>query len=137
MTRYEAIKNYIDELSDSELVALNNEYCSATNDFDSQFTSMYEFDDIFWNYKPFDLVRMLDRDFSADDDYFYIDSYGEICSTDDPAEMIDTRVIAEYIDENDDCLYDRDLEALLDDWDNDEDEDDDDETDYDCEPDED
>ena len=126
MTRYEAIKNYIDELSDSELVALNNEYCSAINDYDSQIMSMYEFDNMFCNCRPFELVRMLDRDFSANDDYFYIDSYGGICSTDNPADMIDTCDIAEYIDENDDCLYDRDLENLLDDWSEDDDENDDD-----------
>ena len=134
MTRYEAIKNYIDELCDFELVALNNEYCSAINDYRSHVINMYEFDDMFCNYRPFKLVQMLDRDFSTNEDYFYIDSYGEICSTDNPADVIDTRDIAEYIDENDDCLCDRDLENLLDDWSEDDDEDDDDETDYDSEP---
>lgn len=135
MTRLEAIKAYLDELDEWELVTLNNEYCSAINDYDSQITSMCVFDEVFYNYKPLKLVRMLDNDFSADDDYFYIDNYGDICSTNDPTQMIDTCDIAEYIDENNDYLYNLDLEKLLDDWNEDGDEDD--ATDYDLEPDED
>ncbi len=140
MTRLEAIKNYLDELSVSELVALNNEYCSAINDRDSQVSSMNDFDDAFYNCRPLELVRMLDGNFSADDDYFYIDNYGEICSADNPLDVISIYDIAEYIDDNNDSLYDSELENLLDNWNDDngnDDEEDDDATDYDFEPDED
>ena len=46
----------------------------------NRFYSMYELDDLLYDEKPSDIVRVIDNDFNYADNYFYYDD-GRLCST--------------------------------------------------------
>ena len=136
-TRRDAIREYIKNLRDYEQVDLWNEYCGAQNRDDDRIGGMEEFDDLFYDQSPLEIVRSLDSSFNPNHAWFYFDGWGDVCSTDRPEnEIIQQDDIAEYIDESGDSLYDSGIAELLKSWDED-DGDDEDPTDYDSEPDDD
>ena len=134
-TRRDAIREYIKNLRDYEQVNLWNEYCDAQNYSGNRIGGMDEFDDLFYDRSPLEIVRCLGSSFNPDHAWFYFDRWGDICSTNYPeADVIQQDDIAEYIDESGDSLYDSGIAELLENWDED-DGDDEDPTDYDSEPD--
>ena len=136
-TRRDAIREYIKNLRDYEQVNLWNEYCGAQNCDDDRIKGMDEFDDLFYDLSPLEIVRCLDSYFNPNQGWFYFDGAGYVCSTNYPEDdVIQQDDIAEYIDESGDSLYDSGIAELLKSWDED-DGDDEDPTDYDSEPDDD
>ena len=136
-TRRDAIREYIKNLRDYEQVNLWDEYCEAQNCDDDRIRCMEEFDDLFYDLSPLEIVRCLDSSFNPNHAWFYFDGAGYVCSTNYPEDdVIRQDDIAEYIDESGDSLYDSGIAELLESWDED-DGDDEDPTDYDSEPDDD
>ena len=76
---FEKFEKIFETLGDSEKVELWNvlcgEYC-----YEETLFSMDELDDLLGDKKPSELLTMVDDDFNYNDDYFYFDGYGRLCS---------------------------------------------------------
>ena len=80
----------LQDMDDSDLIALWNERCDACNYMDDCIYNMCEFNDICGSWLlpsiDNDLLEIIDRvkidfnDFDSSDDYFYIDGYGHYVS---------------------------------------------------------
>lgn len=77
------------EVEDTCLMILFNEYCDRNN-YENHIHYMSEFPELTEGCEILDIIRSLDKEFDADDDYFYIDSHGDYCSGDDIEGIIDT-----------------------------------------------
>ena len=114
MTIYEQIKEYLDDLDDDDLIEIHNEYCRASQNGDDEVFRMCEFDDLMCGLSPLEVVRRIDRDFSENDDYFYFDGYGEVCSASRVEDMpIYTSDIARYIERTGDDFGNSDIFEIL------------------------
>ena len=76
---FEKFEEIFKTLDDSEKVELRNvlcgEYC-----YEETLFSMDELDDLLAGKKPSELLTMVNDDFNYNDDYFYFDGYGRLCS---------------------------------------------------------
>lgn len=135
MTRLEAIKDALENLSDDEIVSVHNEYCYNCNNLDDHIYTMDEFDEICDGMTPWEVARgCFYGTFCPANKYFWFNGYGNFDSQDYVGGEIDMNGIAEYIDENDDALYCGEIQDVLDSFeDEDEDEDEDEEDDVVCE----
>lgn len=84
--QYDAVKNYLEELADSDLLDIAFEISSYNGAFDDElWYSMEEFDDYLGDMKPWDVARAVTfGDFNAAHDYFRFNVYGNLESTDYP-----------------------------------------------------
>lgn len=84
--QYEEVKNYLEELADSELLDVAFEISSYNGAFEDElWYSMEEFDDYLFGMKPWDIARAVTfGDFNAAHGYFRFDVYGNLESTDYP-----------------------------------------------------
>ena len=57
--KVEAIKNIIEDMDSSDAVALHNEYCYETNDYDDDIIEMERFDEICEGMKRSDIARSI------------------------------------------------------------------------------
>ena len=85
MTREQAIRTYVENLSNGELVEL----LQYMNDYDGCFEDcvyfdMAEFDDFMSDYSPMEIAEMVyfGDDFNPGDDYFRFNVYGNLESAD-------------------------------------------------------
>ena len=115
----------IESLNDDELVSLHNEYCDKCNYTDDRIYSMYEFDELFTGCSPLEIVDKIESNFNSNHNYFKFNGYGYAESIDYPDYHIEKEDIATYIDDNDDSLYNNELQDILDEYEE-EDEDDED-----------
>ena len=126
MTRYEKIKEVIESMSESKIVYLHNDYCDAANYVESQVYEMDNMNEIMYGFQPWECVRAaFYGDFRPCDKYFYFNGYGNLESfdyADSGNSPIDVDDIAVWIDDNDNSLGNDDIQAILDEWE-DEDED--------------
>ena len=76
---YETFKELFNGLNDAEKVQLWNDLCDDYA-YEETLFNMDELDDLLGNKKPSELLSMVDDDFSYNDDYFYFDGYGRLCS---------------------------------------------------------
>lgn len=117
MTRYEMIKELLDNMADDELIAIHNEYCSNSNNMDDYIYRMEEFDEIMQGYTPWDLARCcyFGKEFNPCHEYFQFNGYANLESADYIGGNIQiyTSDIAKYIDDNDDALYNSEIEEFL------------------------
>lgn len=117
MTRYEMIKELLDNMCDDELIAIHNEYCSSSNNMDDYIYRMEEFDEIMQNYTPWELARCcyFGKEFNPCHEYFQFNGYANLESADYIGGNIQvyTSDIAQYIDDNDDALYNDEIEKIL------------------------
>lgn len=126
--KVEAIKNIIEDMDDSDAIALHNEYCYETNDYDDEIIEMERFDEICEGMTPSDIARSIFYgDFNPNHDYFHFNGYGNFESTDRPTDWIYPVDIArEVIDRE--CAFENDeIQEEIDSWSEDEDENDDEE----------
>ena len=127
MSRYEKIKEAIENMNTSDIVALHNEYCNEYGDMDYYVYSMDEFDEVMADMKPWDIARSaFFGGFRPVADYFSFNGYGNLVSFDywnDEDARIYPSEIARYIDENDNSLYNNDIQEILDEYDETEDSD--------------
>lgn len=81
MTREQAIRTYVENLSKGELVELlqhMNAYDSCFED--CIYFDMTEFDDLMSTYTPMEIAQMIyfGNDFNPNDDYFRFNAYGNL-----------------------------------------------------------
>ena len=118
------IENIINNLSDDEMVDLNNEYQGWVNG-DNYIHSMDDFDEIMDGNTPSEIANMVTYgDYYPFNMWFWFNGYGNVVSGDCPeySNGWDVTAIAEYcVDEDEDFGFDEIREIL------DEDEDDEDE----------
>lgn len=121
MTRYEKIREAIDEMHGAEIVDLHNEYCYANNALDDHIYSMEEFDEIMSGMTPREIARAAYYfgKFCPACDWFWFNGYGNLESGDFVPDIIDMDAIAKYIDENGDDLGNSDIADILEDDEND------------------
>lgn len=111
MTRLDAIIDFLNDIDECELVSIHNEYCDAVNYYDDRYYYMDDFNELFYGKNPLEILDAVESDFNTNDEYFTFDGYGYATSTSYPD--IDIETIAEYIDDNDDYLYNDGLQAIL------------------------
>lgn len=76
---FEKFEEIFKTLDDSEKVELWNELCDDYR-YEETLFSMDELDDLLGGRKPSELLTMVHADFNYNDDYFYFDGYGRLCS---------------------------------------------------------
>lgn len=118
MEMYEKIKEAIENMNESDLVILWNEYCYASNHTDDVIYMMDEFDEIMSGMSPWEVARTCyySGKFCPAHDYFWFNGYGNAESSDFPCEHdspIYISDIAEYIVDNGNALYNDELEEIL------------------------
>lgn len=128
MTRYEKIKNALDEMGTAEIIAIHNTYCDASNNMDDYIYDMSEFDEIMGNMTPWEIARacFYGHEFCPAHDYFRFNGYANLESFDFAPEGnsgIYTSDIADYIDRNEDALYNDEIQDILDEYEEEDEED--------------
>lgn len=92
MTKKQAIKYHINTMHDIDLIRLVSEISSYNGGYNA-FYNMDEFNDIYCDVPPIQIAdEVTGTNFSADDDYFYYNEIGNLCSCDEmtAADMIRT-----------------------------------------------
>ena len=135
MTREQAIRSYVEQLSGSELANLLQcmNFCDGSFE-ETTYYDMDEFDEFMSNYTPSEIARMIHYgEFNPNDDYFRFDGYGNLESLDwqeisDKAESLESDIIdhlvkyyngdtpwadLDYIvDSDDDTVFNEDYEEV-------------------------
>lgn len=142
MTREEAIRAYVEQLSGSELADLLQYMNSYDGSFEeSTYYDMDSFDEVMSNYTPSEIARVIYYgEFNPNDDYFRFDGYGNLESLDwqeisDKAESLESDIIdhlvnyydgdtpwadLDYIVDSDDtAIFDEDFDEVYEDDDED------------------
>jgi len=114
MKTKEQIEEFLEnELRDSELVSVWNEYCEQNAYYDDQLQDMSMFDDyVGYGKTATEVLESMSSDFNIRDNYFYYNIYG-FESTDYPEDHIDFDAMAKYIYDNDDALGNDELDEFL------------------------
>lgn len=137
MEKFERIMDVLKEMDDSELVSIWNEYCYATNHYDDEILDAYRMEE--WINNSGDAMNILNRFYFGHDDYdengsanpnrnyFTFNGYGNIISFDyiynsssNEFNYIYVNDLIDYIIENEDPLYNDDIQDILDDAEDDE-----------------
>lgn len=123
--KVEAIKNIIEGMDESDAVALHNEYCYETNNYDDEIIEMERFDEICEGMIPSDIANhIFYGDFNPNHDYFHFNGYGNFESTDYPTDWIYPGDIAREVVDRE-CAFENDeIQEEIDSWGEDEDEED-------------
>ena len=121
--KVEAIKNIIEGMDESDAVALHNEYCYETNNYDDEIIDMERFDEICEGMTPSDIANhIFYGDFNPNHDYFHYNGYGNFESTDYPTDWIYPGDIAREVVDRE-CSFENDeIQEEIDSWGEDEDE---------------
>ena len=121
--KVEAIKNIIEDMDDSDAVALHNEYCYETNNYDDEIIEMERFDEICEGMTPSDIARgIFYGDFNPNHDYFHFNGYGNFESTNYPTDWIYPGDIAREVVDREESFGNDEIQEEIDSWREDEDE---------------
>ena len=121
--KVEAIKNIIEDMDDSDAVALHNEYCYETNNYDDEIIEMERFDEICEGMTPSDIANhIFYGDFNPNHEYFHYDGYGNFESTDCPTDWIYPGDIAREVVDRERSFENDEIQEEIDSWSEDEDE---------------
>lgn len=112
-----AIKDIIENMSESDAMALHNEYCYETNDYDDEIIEMERFDEICEGMTPSEIARSIFfGDFNPNHDYFHFNGYGNFESTDFPTDWIYPGDIAREVVDRE-CAFENDeIQEEIDSW---------------------
>ena len=115
--KVEAIKNIIEGMDESDAVALHNEYCYETNNYDDEIIEMERFDEICEGMTPSDIANhIFYGDFNPNHDYFHYNGYGNFESTDYPTDWIYPGDIAREVVDRE-CSFENDeIQEEIDSW---------------------
>lgn len=121
MTRYEKIKNALDEMGTAEIIAIHNAYCGASNNMDDYIYDMGEFDEIMGNMTAWEVARVCyyGHEFCPAHDYFRFNGYANLESFDfapDGNSGVYTSDIAEFIDREENALDNDEIQEILDEY---------------------
>lgn len=119
MTRYEKIKEVLENMGTAEIINIHNEYCSASNNMDDYIYDMDEFDEIMGNVTPWEVARacFYGHEFCPAHDYFRFNGYANLESFDfaqGDNSGIYISDIADYIERNEDSLNNDEIQEILD-----------------------
>lgn len=126
MTLEEKVREAIENMDYAEAVDIWNNYCQACNLPDDIIYSMSEFDEIMEDYTPWKIARACYYgDFCVVDGYFWFNSYGNLKSCDFPIYESPFSIddVIAYIIENNDSLWNDEIQEILDHEDEDNEED--------------
>ena len=113
-SKIEQIKDYLENLSDDDLLYIYLNCCDETEDFDSNIYSMDDFDEIMESTKPWEVARACYfGDFRPCDKYFEFNGYGNIVSFNYISDKVDIDEIANFIVDNSNPLNDVEIENIL------------------------
>ena len=109
---YESVLEYLNELSNSELVSIHNKYCQSINDYDNEIHhNEDDFFETFFDGRVIEAVRAISYgDYNYNHNFVMFDGYANLKSFDDPTDEIDLSDIANDILENPENYYDIELE---------------------------
>ena len=116
-TNEERIIELLESMDDSDLLSIHREYLDAVNGYDDYIYSMDEFDEILSGQTPEWIARRIFHgDFNPNCEYFKFNGYGNLQSICTYAlrDYIYIDDIADYIAQNNDALYNDELQNLLD-----------------------
>ena len=123
--KVEAIKNIIEGMDEPDAVALHNEYCYETNDYDDEIIEMERFDEICEGMTPSDIARSIFYgDFNPNHDYFHFNGYGNFESTDFPTDWIYPGDIAREVVDREESFMNDEIQEEIDSWNEENDEED-------------
>ena len=123
--KIEAIKNIIACMEESDAVALHNEYCYETNDYDDEIIEMERFDEICEGMTPSDIARSIFYgDFNPNHEYFHFNGYGNFESTNYPTDWIYPGDIAREIVDREESFRNDEIQEEIDSWNEENDEED-------------
>lgn len=107
----QAIREYIDGLSDSELVKLHNEYCREQNYSDDEiYTNDEDFFNTYFEGKTLEAVRAVCfGEYEYQNEYVKFNGYGNLESFNDPEPHVDKDAICTAIFEEEFTPYDIEL----------------------------
>lgn len=111
---FEELKELLENLTDSELVEIWNEYCDNNNYYDNRIESMDYFDDIMSGKTPLEIVNSICNDFNTNDDYFVFGVYGCESFNYLDEEHIYFDDLANYILDNDEDFDNDEIREFLD-----------------------
>ena len=115
MTKTEMIKDLLENMSESQLYIICNEYFDKTNYYDDRIYDMDEFDEIMSGMSPSDIAtKIFYGDFRPNDNYFRFDGYANLESFDYISDEVDLEKIADYIIDNDEDFDNSDIREILD-----------------------
>ena len=121
--KVETIKNIIACMGESDAVALHNEYCYETNDYDDEIIEMERFDEICEGMTPSDIARSIFYgDFNPNHEYFHFNGYGNFESTNYPTDWIYPGDIAREIVDREESFRNDEIQEEIDSWNEDDDE---------------
>lgn len=121
--KIEAIKNIIEDMDTSDAVAIHNEYCYETNDYDDEIIDMERFDEICEGMTPIDIVNhIFYGDFNPNHNYFRYNGYANFESTDYPTDWIYPGDIAREVVGREKSFGNDEIQEEIDSWSEDEDE---------------
>lgn len=116
MTKKEMLIKLIEEMNTEEQVALHNEYCIATNNYDDEIFDSEELDTLCMGQDAFWIAcRVFYGDFSPSADYIKFNGYGNFQSIHkyNVTNYIDENEIADYILENNEDFENNDICYIL------------------------
>ena len=115
--KVEAIKNIIEDMDESDAVALHNEYCYETNNYDDEIIEMERFDEICEGMTPSDIARSIFYgDFNPNHEYFHFNGYGNFESTNYPTDWIYPGDIAREIVDREESFRNDEIQEEIDSW---------------------
>lgn len=127
--KIETIKNIIACMGESDKVALHNEYCYETNNYDDEIIEMERFDEICEGMTPSDIARsIVYGDFNPNHNYFHFNGYGNFESTVDPTDWIYPGDIAREVVDCEKSFENDEIQEEIDSWSEDENEDEEDDS---------
>ena len=113
--KVEAIKNIIEDMDESDAMALHNEYCYETNDYDDEIIEMERFDEICEGMTPSDIANhIFYGDFNPNHEYFHYDGYGNFESTNYPTDWIYPGDIAREVVDRESAFENAEIRAQRD-----------------------
>lgn len=120
MTRYDAIKDVLEQMNSNDLIAIHNDYCMNVDYMDDYIYCMEEFDFLMEQETPLDIAGFcFYGDFCPANGYFKFNGYGNVVSFDfahDSNSGIDISDIAKYINDDEDALGNDDIQEILDEY---------------------
>ena len=123
--KIEAIKNIVEDMDESDAVALHNEYCYETNDYDDEIIEMERFDEICEGMTPSDIARSIFYgDFNPNHEYFHYNGYGNFESTNYPTDWIYPGDIAREVVDREKSFENDEIQEEIDSWNEENDEED-------------
>ena len=118
MTKREKLIDLLQEMDDTTLVFLYNDYCQQTNNPDDEIFYIDMFDEMMQGLDPWDIAcKVQYGDFNPSFEYFKFNGYGNIQSICkwELDRLIDISDIVDYILENNFSFENNDILYILDD----------------------